>query len=282
MNDKTVYLISNKIPSAIHVDNTARVQTVNKTQNNNFYNLINEFYRQTGTPVILNTSFNDAGEPLVETPLDALLCFLKTKIDFLVIENVIIDKKKQTSIKNKIYKLEKLRKNIIETNKKKSIKSISKDFSLKEFKTKKKFENLKAKRHVLDRPVDKINIFLDKINNQKKPLLIIGTPDHTSVLLKLFGKKLKNYCFLNLGKNDILDYKINLKNIHTIKNYNLKDFYKDIFISTFEYHNDVINKFHLKKNIFIPYDNSSRSILDFFYIKKFSDRSKLHSKILKL
>merc|ERR1711965_726817 len=59
----------NKIPSAIHVDGTARVQTVNKKQNKKFYNIINSFYKITGVPVILNTSFNDAGEPLVETPL---------------------------------------------------------------------------------------------------------------------------------------------------------------------------------------------------------------------
>ena len=83
----------NKIPSAIHIDNTARVQTVNKNQNENFYNLIKEFYKLTNVPVILNTSFNDAGEPLVETPLDALICFLKTNIDYLIIDKIIISKK---------------------------------------------------------------------------------------------------------------------------------------------------------------------------------------------
>ena len=59
------------IPSAIHVDNTARVQTVNTKQNLNLYNIIKNFYKLTGVPVILNTSFNDAGEPMVESPLDS-------------------------------------------------------------------------------------------------------------------------------------------------------------------------------------------------------------------
>ena len=100
----------NKIPSAIHIDNTARVQTVNKNQNENFYNLIKEFYKLTNVPVILNTSFNDAGEPLVETPLDALICFLKTNIDYLIIDKIIISKKNLKNINITAKNLENLRK----------------------------------------------------------------------------------------------------------------------------------------------------------------------------
>ena len=74
------------------MDGTARVQTVNKNQNNEFYDLIKAFYKITNVPVILNTSFNDAGEPLVESPLDALICFLKTSLDYLVIDDIIISK----------------------------------------------------------------------------------------------------------------------------------------------------------------------------------------------
>ena len=80
----------NVIPSAIHVDNTARLQTVNINQNRNFYSIINNFYKITKVPVILNTSFNDAGEPLVETPIDALISALKTNVDYLVLEDYII------------------------------------------------------------------------------------------------------------------------------------------------------------------------------------------------
>ena len=74
-----------RIPAVTHVDGTARVQTVNKEQNRLFYNLIYEFKKITGVGCILNTSFNDAGEPIVETPEDALITFLGTKMDYLVL-----------------------------------------------------------------------------------------------------------------------------------------------------------------------------------------------------
>lgn len=82
----------NKIPSVTHVDKTARVQTINKKQDSFIYNLLLEFEKLSGVPVILNTSFNDNGEPIVESPSDAIQTFLNTKIDILVIENYIIQK----------------------------------------------------------------------------------------------------------------------------------------------------------------------------------------------
>ena len=80
------------IPAVTHVDNTARVQTVTKEDNGVYFDLINEFYKITNVPVILNTSFNLAGEPIVETPKDAMKCFLKTEMDYLVIDNLLIQK----------------------------------------------------------------------------------------------------------------------------------------------------------------------------------------------
>ena len=82
------------IPSVTHIDGTARVQTVNKKQNKIFYNLIKNFKKITGVGCILNTSFNDAGEPIVETPEDAILGMLNSKIDYLVLGNFVIDSKK--------------------------------------------------------------------------------------------------------------------------------------------------------------------------------------------
>ena len=78
------------IPAITHVDNTARVQTVNAAQNPKFYSLIKEFYTITGVPVVLNTSFNDYGEPIVETPTDAVRCFRSTNLDALIIGNYLI------------------------------------------------------------------------------------------------------------------------------------------------------------------------------------------------
>ena len=82
---------SDKVPGITHVDNTARIQTVNKQDNGKFYNLIYQFYTITGIPMLLNTSFN-CHEPIVETPEDAIRTFKKTALDLLVINNHIIRK----------------------------------------------------------------------------------------------------------------------------------------------------------------------------------------------
>ena len=81
-----------KIPSVVHIDGTCRIQTVNPKNNGVYYDLINNFYKITGVPLILNTSFNLAGEPIIETPTDAMKCFLKTKMDYLIINNILIKK----------------------------------------------------------------------------------------------------------------------------------------------------------------------------------------------
>lgn len=83
------------IPSVTHVDGSARVQTVNKTQDPLFYQLVEEFERQSGVPVVINTSFNVRGEPIVCTPEDAWRCFMRTRMDTLVIGNFLLDKAKQ-------------------------------------------------------------------------------------------------------------------------------------------------------------------------------------------
>ena len=81
-----------KIPAVVHVDNTARVQTVKKDFNNSFYNLIEEFYKLTNVPVLLNTSFNLNGEPIVMTPSDAIRTFHTCGLEILVLQNYIIEK----------------------------------------------------------------------------------------------------------------------------------------------------------------------------------------------
>lgn len=79
------------VPAITHVDGTARVQTVTKNDNGRYYDLIKEFYNITNVPVILNTSFNIAGEPIVETPRDALKCFMSTEMDYLIIEDYLVE-----------------------------------------------------------------------------------------------------------------------------------------------------------------------------------------------
>lgn len=84
--------VKHKVPAITHVDGTARVQTVSKDANPEFYDLIKRFGKSTGTPVLLNTSFNVAGEPIVETPKDAIRCFMSTGIDALCIGQYLLIK----------------------------------------------------------------------------------------------------------------------------------------------------------------------------------------------
>ena len=81
------------IPATVHVDNSCRAQTVNRNINTKFFDLINNFYKITKIPVVLNTSFNVKGQPIVNDPDDAILCFLKYKIDYLAIGDFLLKKK---------------------------------------------------------------------------------------------------------------------------------------------------------------------------------------------
>jgi carbamoyltransferase len=81
------------LPAITHVDGSARVQTVNAVTNPRFATLLTEFHRRTGCPVLLNTSFNMRGEPIVCTVVDAIRCFVRSKLDILVLEDFIIDRR---------------------------------------------------------------------------------------------------------------------------------------------------------------------------------------------
>ena len=84
-----------EIPAVTHVDYSARVQTVTRDTNKKYYDLILKFKEKTGCPVLVNTSFNVRGEPIVNTPSDAFNCFMGTELDYLVIGDCILDKLKQ-------------------------------------------------------------------------------------------------------------------------------------------------------------------------------------------
>jgi carbamoyltransferase len=89
-------VIRSDIPAVTHVDNSARIQTISKdSQNRIYYELLKEVYKKTDCPVIINTSFNVRGEPIVCTPEDAYRCFMRTDMDYLVMGSLILDKKAQ-------------------------------------------------------------------------------------------------------------------------------------------------------------------------------------------
>lgn len=81
------------IPAVTHVDGSARLQTISRKQHGLYYDLIGEFERQTGCPVLINTSFNVRGEPIVCTPEDALTCFMRTDMDYLVLGSYLVEKR---------------------------------------------------------------------------------------------------------------------------------------------------------------------------------------------
>jgi carbamoyltransferase len=83
------------VPAITHVDYSARIQTVRPEINGLYHDIIAAFYQRTGCPVIVNTSFNVRGEPIVCTPQDAMRCFRRTHMDVLVLENVILDRRDQ-------------------------------------------------------------------------------------------------------------------------------------------------------------------------------------------
>jgi carbamoyltransferase len=80
------------LPSITHIDGSARVQTVNDKTNPRFAALLREFYRRTGCPIILNTSFNLRGQPIVCTPVDSIRCFIGSQIDLLVLEDFVLER----------------------------------------------------------------------------------------------------------------------------------------------------------------------------------------------
>jgi carbamoyltransferase len=92
---KRVGVARSTIPAVTHVDMSARVQTVDEARHGRFYRLLREFKRQTGCSVMINTSFNVRGEPIVCTPDDACRCFLTTEMDLLVLEDCLLRRSEQ-------------------------------------------------------------------------------------------------------------------------------------------------------------------------------------------
>jgi carbamoyltransferase len=96
-----LYFLRSDLPAITHIDYSARIQSVSKETNPRYWELINEFKKQTGYGVIVNTSFNVRGEPIVCTPDDAYRCFMRTEMDYLVVGNFLLDKKDQPALAEK-------------------------------------------------------------------------------------------------------------------------------------------------------------------------------------
>ncbi|MDR0610055.1 MAG: carbamoyltransferase [Planctomycetaceae bacterium] len=101
-----LYFQRSKLPAITHVDYSARIQSVNESTNPKYAQLLSAFQKRHGCPVLVNTSFNVRGEPIVCTPDDAYRCFMRTEMDYLVVENFLFNKKEQQTFKEKINRKE--------------------------------------------------------------------------------------------------------------------------------------------------------------------------------
>jgi carbamoyltransferase len=88
--------VRSDVPAITHIDFSARIQSVNRETNQRFWMLINEFKKQTGCSVIINTSFNVRGEPIICTPDEGYRCFMRTGMDYLVLGDYLFEKNQQS------------------------------------------------------------------------------------------------------------------------------------------------------------------------------------------
>lgn len=95
-------VVRSQIPAVTHIDYSARIQTVHKELNPRYHKLLSAFYQKTGCPVLINTSFNVRGEPIVNSPADSYRCFMRTNMDMLVIENCLLHKQNQPELKDDV------------------------------------------------------------------------------------------------------------------------------------------------------------------------------------
>jgi carbamoyltransferase len=254
-----------KIPSVTHVDGTARVQTVTKEDNDKFYELISEFYDITGVPVILNTSFNDAGEPIVETPEDAMITFLGTELSYLVIGDYLFEKSDvdQEFLLNQMtidrdQKIKKKREEYLEKFYIKFDNSEMEKYCVEHNKMAEWHSKYRAK-YELEKQVSEWKL-------TKKRILIIGTRDHTAILPKYINDfmNVNVVGFVDIGKLDKNeDSSTPYKNLEKSDITNLE--YDLILISSFEYMYEISNMIESEnygKSVYEIYDSVSRSILE--------------------
>lgn len=270
MNDKSPYMLlvatvkkPEIIPAITHVDGTARVQTVTKEENGIFYDLVTDFYKITDVPVILNTSFNDTGEPIVETPEDAIICFLNTEMDYLVLNDFILD----ASMINKENILKELRKERelkIKTDRDDILEKKFPGYNDEECDIFLKESNKISEWHVKYRSKYELEKKILEWKSKTR-ILIIGTKDHTKALQEHVNN------FWNLNIVGFIDYKKFDKNQTDDLEYpnwnwkNLDDDYDEIFISSYEYMYEILEKIremNVKKPVYAMYDNSSRNLMD--------------------
>jgi len=251
-----------------HVDGTARVQTVTREANGKFFDLIEAFYGITGVPVIMNTSFNDAGEPIVETPEDSLICFMNTGLDYLVLGDYIVSK--HAVDKDKLAKsMEEDRREAIEKRERALIERFCPGYDAAEAKAFIEATNKMAEWHVR---------FGAKYETEKQvaewvqggaKIAIVGTIDHTLALGKHINRfgELQVQGFVPFDTPQDRDGANGESVPYRIIDWPALDRLDvdAILISSHEFMFDIEGAIHQRdigKPVFKVYDDMSRSILD--------------------
>ena len=258
------------VPAITHVDNTARVQTVTREANGVFYDLIKEFQKLTGIPCILNTSFNDAGEPIVETPEDAILCFLKAEMDYLVLGEYLLDREQVQNRAEIIKRMEADRTHAIRTRRaellQKHFPSYNEDerdyFIAESNKISEWYTKYKCK-YELEKKV------LQWLEEDAK-ILIVGTREHTAILPKVINgfNLLHIVGFAAYGDGKEFPERDEQPKL-PYREYawdNLRQLPCDvILISSHEFNFEILEELEKQqsgKQIYPIYDSTSRSFLD--------------------
>jgi len=256
------------IPSVIHVDNTARVQTVTAEDNDRFFDLVSAFKKLTGVPVVLNTSFNDAGEPIVETPEDALVCFLRSDMDLLVLGDQLVER--PDNIDGILKSLNTDRDSAIEARRQHLMDWLCPGYSLEERDSYIKRENTQAVWHVTYRAKSRLETqVLDWIKNDT-PVHIVGTRDHTTLLRDVINGfdqlRIEGYVDFE-GKIDRAELNLDTDTGLAACDWSAleSDACQAILVSSFEYMYDIeyaLKRRNLDAKAYYIYDNVSRSIID--------------------
>lgn len=174
------------IPSVVHVDGTSRIQTVSREYGGAYYEVIDEFRKITGVPMVLNTSFNDNNEPIVETPEDALITFLSTEIDALYLEGLLVSKEDLSS--ESCSRIRSLLRSEREERQKNSfrafIRRCCKDWKWWEIPHYHSHELVKALWHRNHEAIEHIEKAVEAAVSGQKSVYFVGTQDHTEMLYK--------------------------------------------------------------------------------------------------
>lgn len=255
------------VPSITHIDGTARVQTVTKEDNGVFYDLVRAFKEITGVPVILNTSFNDAGEPIVETPEDAMICFLKTEMDYLVLGNFLIDAKDFDKA-SLAQSMDDERKTGIEKRERENISRFFPGNDKDECNRFTKESNRMSEWHVRYRSKYELENKVLEWVRDKSRILIVGTADHTALLLKCING------FYDVGVVGFVNADERCEQDDAPRNHPFSECGWDaledgevdeILISSYEYMYDILDSIRqrgIDKPVYPIYDNASRSFFE--------------------